>query len=120
MKRLLWQNAVIGGVFLIFTISTNVAFYYFLPRPLIQNQRGDITAQIETINDIEHLRKIALLQVKIDIAKNRMFNDLIYKGVDAFVALGVFGTIMFFVNFMSLLKLKKQESGAKPSWLKWF
>jgi hypothetical protein len=112
MKRLLWQNAVIGGVFFIFTISTYVAFYYFLPRPLIQNPQTEIATQIETINDIEHLRKVALLQAKNDVAKNSTFNDLFYKGVDALVSLGVFGTIMFFLNFMSILKLKQKESGA--------
>ena len=120
MKRLLWGNAVICGIFLVFAIGTHVAFYYFLPRPILQNPRSEVTAQIESINDIEHLRKIALLQAKNDVAKNSMFNESIYTGVDAFVSLAVFGAIMFFLNFISLLKLKRTETGTVPSWLKWF
>ena len=120
MKRLLWQNAVIGGIFLIFTIGMYLAGNYFLPRPLFPNPPAEVTAEIEKIHDIEHLRKIALLQAKNDIAKNAMFNDLFNKGVDMFVSLALFGTIMSFLNFMSLLKLKIQERGIVPSWLKWF
>lgn len=120
MKRLLWQNAFFFVVFLIFATSISVAFYYFLPRPLFPNSQGDITAQIEKINDIEHLRKIALLQARNDVAKNRTFNELTYQSVHTMVSLAVLGAIFSFINFVSVVKLKKKESGPNPSWMKWF
>src|SRR5437868_14996380 len=103
MKRLLWQNAVFCVVFLIFATAISVAFYYFLPRPLFPNSQGDITAQIEKISDIEHLRKIALMQAKNDIAKNRTFNETFYEGVHTMVSLAVLGAIFSFINFVSVV-----------------
>ena len=120
MKRLLWQNVAVCAMFLIFTISTQVWFYYFLPRPVFQSTQPEIVSRIEGIKDIEHLRKIALLQANNDRTRNAMFNDLFSEGIEVVVSLALFATIIAFINVLSVLKLERKEQGATRWWQKWF
>jgi hypothetical protein len=116
----MWTNAVLGVLLLALASGTHVWWQHqFSESGLIARYPQQLTEKIGEIQDIEHLRKLSLLLVRQHDGFARDVNDTITKGVSAFVAISFSFAIILLVNWLSILKHRREIVGKPVKWLRW-
>jgi hypothetical protein len=109
MKRIYWINGICSAAFLFLTISAQVIDIYLNSHPIFRNSTAELTEGIQKINDIEHLRKVALVLVNQNQSGNETLNLFLHDGLEVVASLGLLIAIVSFNNFISLRKRVRHE-----------
>jgi hypothetical protein len=115
MRSLIWTNAVLGLILLAVAAASHM---YSEGRFLVSNPPA-LSQKIGEIQDIEHLRKLALLLVRGNDEAAVNTNRMIVSGIRAFEALSLFCAIFFVANCLSLIKHSREAEGRPSKWLRW-
>lgn len=100
MRSLAWTNAFLGLIFL----GLSLASYVFRGAELMPESPPAIAQQITEIQDIEHLRKVALLLVDGNDEVVRKTNQVFVSGIQSFGWLCFICAIFFVANTFTMLK----------------
>jgi len=100
MRSLVWTNAFLGLVFVVLSLTS----YIFSGTKFIPESPPAITQQITEIQDIERLRKVALLLVYNSDEMVRKTNQIFVSGIQSFGWLCSICALFFVANALTMLK----------------
>jgi len=100
MHSLVWTNAFLGAVF----VGLFLTSYVFRSTELIPESPPAIAQQITEIQDIEHLRKVALLLVRNGDEMVKKTNQTFVSGIQFFGASCLVCAIFFVANALTAAK----------------
>ena len=100
MRSLVWTNAFLGLAF----VALSLTSYFFGNTKFVPESPPAITQQITEIQDIEHLRKVALLLVDGNDEVVRKTNQVFVSGIQSFGWLCFICAIFFVANTLTMLK----------------
>lgn len=112
-------------MFLLFSLIIYIAYFHVFPRPFFQDLPLDVrtkiqNAKIENTQDIEWLRRIALLQDDAQRQDNLNSNKMLASGIDLLISIGLWAAGLFILNVFLWLKLmREQRNESVPWWLRW-
>ena len=113
-------NIISAGTFFVFVLAVYVAFLHIYPQPFFAELPVEMRAKIQQINDIEHLRKVALQLDANDRSNMKTINKLFGLGVNSIIVLLVAPVILCLGNLGYWLRLLREQRGDPiPLWLRW-
>ena len=107
MRSLVWANAFLGLVFL----SLSITSYVFRSTELIPENPPAITQQITEIQDIEHLRKVAILLVHNSDEMVKNTNQAFVSGIQFLGWLCLVSAVFFVANALTAAKAIRAADG---------
>ena len=107
MRSLVWTNAFLGLVF----VGLFLASYVFRSTELIPGSPPAITQQITEIQDIEHLRKVALLLVRNSDEMVKKTNQAFVSGIQFLGWLCLVCAVFFVANTLTMVKAIRSAGG---------
>lgn len=111
MRSLVWTNAFLGLGFVVLSLTS----YIFSGTKLIPESPPAITQQITEIQDIERLRKVALLLVHNSDEMVRKTNQAFVSGIQGFGWLCFMCAIFFVANTLTMLHAARLSGKPGPS-----
>jgi hypothetical protein len=115
MRYLIWFNAAMGCIF----VGVSIAAYWYPDRRVLPELPPSVEQRVAESQDIEALRKLALLYVNSDNKMAKTFNDVFSKGLDTFARILRMVGILFALNFLLILKYQRAAEGRPIRWLGW-
>ena len=100
MRSLVWTNAFLGLVFVVLSLTS----YIFSGTKLIPESPPVIQQQINEIQDIEHLRKVAFFLVHNGDEMVRKTNQAFVSGIQGCSLLCSICALFFVANTLTMLK----------------
>ena len=120
VNKAILNSAICAGVSLLGALAVYVAFFHMLPQPLLKEQSIEVRTKIQEINDIEHLRKVALLLEASRRSDIKSFNEVFKSAVVAMAWLFIMAGVMLLSNITYWLRfLREQRNEHVPWWLRW-
>ena len=118
IKRAMWHTALCGIACVVLGVAVYVAFFHVLP--LLKEAPPELSEKIKDINDIEHLRKLALLLVSNERSTVRDFNGVL-RSFAMFTMWCLIGAgVLFLINLGYLITFLREQQGKHvPRWLHW-
>lgn len=107
MRSLVWTNAFLGLVFL----GLSLTIYVFRGAELMPESPPAIAQQIAEIQDIEHLRKVALLLVHNGNEMVRDTNEAFVSGFRLLGWLSLICAVFFVANAFTAAKAMRGAGG---------
>ena len=115
MRSLMWTNAIVG----LLLIGLSAASYRYAERSFLVEDPPTLSQNIAEIQDVEHLRKLALLLVRGNNQMVRKINETFSEGIKTFAVLSLCFAVFSMVNWLSILKHARAASGKPLKWLRW-
>ena len=115
MRSLMWMNAVVACLFL----ALSAGGYLYGQRWFLFETPPPVAQKITEIQDIEHLRKLALLLVRGNDQTIRGTNEVIRKALNTISMLALAFAVICIVNWLSVLKHQRATQGRPIRWLAW-
>ena len=114
----MWHTALCGIACVVLGVAVYVAFFHALP--LLKEAPPELSEKIKDINDIEHLRKLALLLVSKERSTVRDFNGVL-RSFAMFTMWSLIGAgVLFLINLGYLITFLRELQGKHvPRWLHW-
>ena len=109
---LVWFNAGVAVLLVVFSVATFWNRNYSLPET-----RASVIRGITETQDIEALRKAALIIARSDVEIVQGFNEHFAKLVDSFARILRMMAILFVLNAGLLLKYQRAAEGRPIRWL---
>ena len=107
MRSLVWTNAFLGAVF----VGLFLTSYVFRSTELIPESPPAIAQQITEIQDIEHLRKVALLLVHNSDEMVEKTNQTFVSGIQFLGWLCLACAVFFVANCLTAAKAMRAAGG---------
>lgn len=107
MRSLVWTNTFLGLVFL----GLSLAIYVFRGAELMPESPPAIAQQITEIQDIEHLRKVALLLVHNGNEMVKDTNEAFVSGFRFLGWLSLICAVFFVANALTAAKAMRAAGG---------
>lgn len=111
MRSLVWTNAFLGLVFTTLALTS----YVFGSTELVPESPSAITQQITEIQDIERLRKVALLLVHNSDEMVRKTNQTFVSGIQFLGWLCLVCAVFFVANTLTMVKATRAAGGLDSS-----
>jgi hypothetical protein len=111
MRSLVWANTFLGLVF----VALSLASYIFASTKFMPEIPPAVTQQITEIQDIEHLRKVALYLLRANDEFVRKTNNTSVSGISAVGGLCSLCAIFFIVNALTIRKQIPVDTRQDPS-----
>jgi len=115
MRSLMWTNAVVG----LLLIGLSAASYRYSEGSFLAEDPPALSQKIAEIQDIEHLRKLALLLIRGNNQLLRKVNETFSEGIKTFATLSLCFAVFSTVNWLVILKHTRVASGKPLKWLRW-
>ena len=115
-RAALTSSAIGCAVCFLLALAVYVAVSYGLPQPLHGQHSPEVTERLSKIDDIDHLRKVALLLDSQIRETRREFNEVFEAAVDVLISAFLLGGIFCLLNLGFLLKLRREQEGKPLSW----
>lgn len=115
MRSLLWTNAVLA----LMLLALAAAGHVFAEGKFLAESPPALSQSIGEIQDIEHLRKLALFLVRGNDETVQNTNQIIVSSTEAITALSFGCAIIFLLNSLSIFKHIRTADGRAPKWLRW-
>jgi hypothetical protein len=115
MRSLMWINAIVG----LLLIGLSAASYRYAERSFLVEDPPTLSQKITEIQDVEHLRKLALLLVRGNNQLMRTINETFSQGIKTFATLSLCFAVVSIMNWLSILKHARAASGKPLRWLRW-
>jgi hypothetical protein len=120
IKKIVWFNIIYASIYLLGSLVLYTAFHYVFPQPFFNDPALEIRTKIESTQDIEWLRRIALQQDDAERVGNEHSNNMLNKAVELHIALGLSVVFISVMNIFFWLKIMRQlRSESIPWWLRW-
>jgi len=119
MKKIIWIGAICSSFCFLFALVVYIVCFHILGYPLAAPVPPDMIAKINAINDIDHLRKLALLLSSgVDEGTNDL-NNVFNSAVQLLITFSLGAGIMFLSNlWLSIKYFRDQQGIAIPWWLR--
>lgn len=119
------DGAISAGVFLTFSIAIYVSYFHIFPHPFIRDLPVEVpakiqNAKIQSTQDIEWLRGVALQLDTAQRQNNRELNEFIDALIILLIIIGISVVGLSISNVRLWVKyLRQQNNGNIPWWLEW-
>ncbi len=115
MRSLIWLNAIVGMLL----VGLSAGSYHYGQKAFLIEDPPVLSQKISEIQDIEHLRKLALLLVRGNNVTMHSINKTFSQGIETFAVVTLCFAVISIVNWLSLLKHTRIASGRPLRWLRW-
>jgi hypothetical protein len=115
MRLLMWIDAIVG----LLLVALSAASYQYGQRTFLVEDPPVLIQKITELQDIEHLRKLAILLVQSSNHTVRNTNETLSQGIRTFAALSLCFAVIAIVNWLSILKHTRVAAGRPLKWLRW-
>ena len=109
-------NLTIALAFPLLATAFSVWWYKNPNRPMFRDPDSRIVEFVRTTNDIEHLRKVTLLQIRGEQTLGRDANKMLDSGVNVLIALSVFTALLALLNLGYMYKEWQKALGSPVKW----
>jgi hypothetical protein len=115
MRALMWVN----GLAAFLAIVLAVASHQYAERLVLSESSPVLSEKINEIQDIEHLRKLALLLVRGNDQTVRDANAVFATAMNVVTALALSLAWLAIANCLSMLRYRRIAEGRPLKWLAW-
>jgi len=115
-KSAILNSGISAGIFFVAAITIYIGFYYVVPQPFIRELPIEVRTKIQTINDIEKLRAVALKFDSNARSNAIVFNSLFRESVILIIIFSLASCFLFLVNIAFWVRFLREEKNENISW----